>query len=294
MRYVYSVVRYVPNPASGEFVNIGAIAGSDEAGDWSLRQAENPRRARSFGPAESLNALFAFLNDVGRRVDNFVSMPEEWPYTSDEEISEAWLNDLHLRHRNIIQLSPPTPIVADSAEEALGHVFEHLISDGASGRREYATRRNLLAELRTSYRKASIRPELIQERVPLLTGPFHAQMDFVVGNGSAVQLAQTWSFEIQSYLEVDKEVKAWGFTMKSLRARGGQIGGDHPSTVDKDVPLEVVFAPPRTKPQIDVFNEASRVFKEVGAIALPRDEVRDVAENARRRLMDAGLLDQLG
>jgi hypothetical protein len=45
MRYVYSVVRYVPNPASGEFVNIGVIAGSDETGDWSLRQAGNQRRA---------------------------------------------------------------------------------------------------------------------------------------------------------------------------------------------------------------------------------------------------------
>jgi hypothetical protein len=185
MRYVYSVVRYVPNPATGEYVNIGAIAGSDESGDWSLRQAENPRRARSFGSVESLNAVFAFMNDVGRRIDSFASMPDEWPSDFSEDVSESWLKDLVERHRNVIQLTSPAPIVADTVEEALGFVFEHLVSDGvAAGPLGYATRRNLVAELRTSYRKALIRPELIQERVPLLAGPFHAQLDFVVGNGT--------------------------------------------------------------------------------------------------------------
>ena len=31
MRYLYNLIRFVSEPATGEFVNIGAIAGSDAA-----------------------------------------------------------------------------------------------------------------------------------------------------------------------------------------------------------------------------------------------------------------------
>ena len=46
MRYVYSLVRFVPDPARSEFVNLGAIVGSEEYSEWESRQVENPKRAR--------------------------------------------------------------------------------------------------------------------------------------------------------------------------------------------------------------------------------------------------------
>lgn len=133
MRYVFSVVRYVPDPATGEFVNIGAIAGSDETGDWSLRLAGNPKRARAFGPPESLNAVFAFMTEVGNRIDDHaLSLDADTPGSgpADDEVSEEWLLELHRRHRYIVQLTPPAPVVADSAEEALSHIFARIVSDG--------------------------------------------------------------------------------------------------------------------------------------------------------------------
>ncbi len=45
MRYVYSLVRFVPDPARGEFVNVGAIAGSEDGAEWQIRQVENTVRA---------------------------------------------------------------------------------------------------------------------------------------------------------------------------------------------------------------------------------------------------------
>ena len=45
MRYLYSVVRFVPDPARGEYVNVAAILGSEETGEWDVRQVENLRRA---------------------------------------------------------------------------------------------------------------------------------------------------------------------------------------------------------------------------------------------------------
>ncbi len=46
MTYWMSVVRFVPDPARGEFVNVGAIAGSDETEEWEVRAVANWRRAK--------------------------------------------------------------------------------------------------------------------------------------------------------------------------------------------------------------------------------------------------------
>jgi len=54
---VYSLIRYVPDPARGEFVNVGAIAGSEDAGDWQVRQLQNPARARALGGRLTLDAV---------------------------------------------------------------------------------------------------------------------------------------------------------------------------------------------------------------------------------------------
>lgn len=43
-RYMYWVIRLVPNPTSGEFVNIGVLAGNDDS-DWSIRLMQDLNRA---------------------------------------------------------------------------------------------------------------------------------------------------------------------------------------------------------------------------------------------------------
>jgi Protein of unknown function (DUF3037) len=286
MRFVYSVVRYVPNPATGEFVNIGAIAGSDETGDWSLRRAGNPRRARLFGPLESLNAVDAFMNDIGSRLDTFALM-------QSDDISEAWLSELQNRQRNVVQLSVPAPVIADSAEEALEFVFSQVITDDSNAAgglaRGYATRLRLFSELRTSYRRANIRADLIREKSVVSTDGLHAPMDFVVGNGVAVQLAHTWSFQIQSLSEVAKDVKSWGFTVERLQKYGGRTSGENPAEIPVGVPVDVVFAPPITMVQEDAFTEAERVFGDLGVTTVRQEDVARVASEARKQLQARGI-----
>ena len=46
MRHVYSMVRFVPDSARGEFINVGANVGSEESSEWQVWQIENPKRAR--------------------------------------------------------------------------------------------------------------------------------------------------------------------------------------------------------------------------------------------------------
>jgi len=38
MTYHYSMLRFVPDPARAEFVNLGAIVGDEESGDWDVRR----------------------------------------------------------------------------------------------------------------------------------------------------------------------------------------------------------------------------------------------------------------
>jgi hypothetical protein len=130
MRYVYSVVRFVPDPARGEFVNVGAIAGSEDSSEWLWRQVENPVRARAVDDRKALEAVWAFLDRVGREMDDYERAHESL-FEPPVELSEEWLQRLYAEHRNVVQLSPPAPMVASTADEALDRVLDQMVLDPA-------------------------------------------------------------------------------------------------------------------------------------------------------------------
>ena len=47
-RYLYSIIRCLPDPQTGEFVNVGVIAGDPATGDWAVRRLSNIERIRRF------------------------------------------------------------------------------------------------------------------------------------------------------------------------------------------------------------------------------------------------------
>lgn len=293
-RYVYSVIRYVPSPASGEFVNLGAIVGSEETGDWAVRHVENARRARALGFPQGVAAFYAFVQDIGFRIDiNDWAVEAEAP-SGFEELTEAWLVDLCQQQQNLVQLSRPAPITAETAEDALDLIFEHLVLDPVVQSRGYATRHRVFSALRRSYLSAGVDLAHLDRRVSLESGSLRAPLDFVVANGRALQLAQTWSFQVASHADVARDVKAWGYTVASLRAAGGVISSrERTIPVDSDVQLEVIFAPPRTTEQEAVFGEATQVFLDVNAIVRPLSEAQAIADDAASLLAQHGLLGQI-
>ena len=68
-RYLYSAIRVVPNPASGEYINMGVIAGSDQSGDWAIRGLQDERRVRQFCSPEVITAAREFMTRVGVSMD---------------------------------------------------------------------------------------------------------------------------------------------------------------------------------------------------------------------------------
>jgi hypothetical protein len=282
MRYVYSVIRFVPDPARGEFINVGAIVGSEESSEWQIRQVANPQRARRLDERGTLAAVWSFIEGVGRQIDAY---DEQALLPPDAHLSEEWLTELHVRHRNLVQLTPPAPIVASSADEALDQVFEHLVVDPARRRHRFAKKHAALAAVRAAYRRNEIDPRRVRERVDLRSDQFHEPIDFALTNGNVVQLVQTWSFQLPNQAALGERIKSWAWAIHHLKRSGGEITTAQnerfvvPSTVD----VAVVYVPPEHDRAATAFADSRYVFDQVSVRAVPVEAAdAEVGEQARR------------
>lgn len=263
-RYVYSVLRFCPNPASGEFVNIGAIVGSDDSGEWELRTVENQKRARQIDENRIFDKVFSILNDTARRIDEYTdSMDELLP--GDEKINESWLWRFYEYSQNLIQLSTPAPMIADNFSEAIGQVFDELIIDPAK-RRSALTRRNALSYIRKAYHSHDFDfGKNLIEKNELHTKNYRDCLDFAVINGKAIQLTQAWSFQAQDQYSLSS-IKSWAWTVRDLRNNGAEIlSGDKRIEAPKDVEIDVVCIRPKPDQEGRTFAEAKATFKEIDA-----------------------------
>jgi len=148
-KYTYSTIRFVTNPASGEFVNIGAIVGSDETGEWELRTVENLKRARQIDDHKVFHKVLSVINDVASRIDEYVDSIEEL-LPIDYIINEQWLRCFYEDNQNILQLSTPTPMLADGLDHALGMVFDELVVDPTK-RTRGQTKQTAISAIKRAY-----------------------------------------------------------------------------------------------------------------------------------------------
>ncbi len=184
-----------------------------------------------------------------------------------------------------MQVSPPRPLIASTAEEALDVVFEHMIEDPARSKFRFMTRRAVYGEMRRAYWGAGLRSRL-HERCTLRSKAYAAKCDFVIGNDEAIQLAQSYSFGIASQSALASQVKAWGWTVAELRRHGGEATTRDGSVISVagDVDIQVLYAAPEEATGLVSLDEARSVFAEVGITAVALEDADDVAGRA------AGLL----
>jgi hypothetical protein len=267
-RYFFSIVRCVPNPRTGEFINVGAIAGSSDAGDWAVREVSNEKRVRSLADGHDISTYHEFLVEAGLRIDRNAELVDEG---REDPLDEAWLQQLHHDYRNVVQLSPPSLVLAGSAESALDVIFENYVVDPTRPSRNVVTKHRAVSALSAAYKRAEIDPAHVKRGVDVLVGDhLSARLDFAIGNGSTVQLTQGWSFRVAGVEEISTQVKSWAYALSRLRdgietriiSAGSDLQGNQ-STVPADVDLEVVIVTPETERQRQVFDEASQVFTEL-------------------------------
>ncbi|HEX8075218.1 MAG TPA: DUF3037 domain-containing protein [Thermoleophilaceae bacterium] len=261
MSYFFSMIRFVPDAARGEFINLGALAGDADSGDWDFRLISNFKRARAIDAQGLLPAALRFAGELQERL----------PLDDDGEDATAWtIENLQLlsgEMNNLVQLSAPTPVVADSAERALDIVFDSMIFDPASQQFRFEKKHRAVRLTRQAYRDHEVPAEAVKERVRVVADRFNAQFDFAVHNGSAVQLVQCWSFQLPNQQELAEQVKAWAWVVGELRGDGGYVVADG-AEVPAPAGLEVasVYVPPRPEDSTDAFSEAQAAFEELGVV----------------------------
>jgi hypothetical protein len=281
MRYAYSVVRFVPDPARGEFVNVGAVVGSEESSEWAVRQVENPLRASRLDEHGSLSAVWAFIDRVGREIDAYEEIVEGGTTQNVRLLpSEDWLRSLYDRHSNIVQLSEPLPLLADSLDEALETVFAQLIVDPAK-RPGGSTKHPALAAVRRAYTSAGLGPRVIQGAI-LQAENHRERLDFGVANGRVIQITQAWSFQVADQDSLARYVRAWGWAVQAAQRSGGRLhtADDMTFDVPRDVDVEVVYIPPNGHHGVSALPDARSVFQTLNAREVTFDHADQVAQRA--------------
>lgn len=289
MRYVYSMLRFVPDPARGEFVNIGAIVGSDESTEWELRLVQNNRRARSIDDRGSLSSVWARLNAISETIDKYTAALEERT-DPPVEICEAWLKAMADEASNLIQLSPPAPIKSDSLDAAMDIVFSELIVDPDRVRSQFKQKVVASAAVRRAYQEYALRKgrDFI-EQIDVRGRHHEERFDFAVANGRVVQLAQTFSFQRPDKQRLAEEIKAWAFTVEDIKRGGAKaVKEARASDVASDVAIAVVFVPPVHGDDDPTLREALSAFEQVGAMACPDTDARRVGMAAHDLLAKKG------
>lgn len=269
----------MPDPIRGEFVNVGAIVGSDESSEWAVQQVDNPLRARHLDDRGTLPAAWAFIDHVGRDIDAF----ERMVLTGQEskvELSEDWLHRLHTQHNNIVQVSEPLPIMAESIEEAIETVFGQLIVDPAK-RTGGSTKHPALAAMRRAYREAGLVGSVLQGATLEADG-HRERIDFGVANGRVVQIAQTWSFQVADQDLLARNVRAWGWAVKAVQDHGGHLATSDRGELEipRDVDVEVLYIPNDREGDRSAIDDARSVFASLGANQVAMNDASEVADRA--------------
>jgi hypothetical protein len=284
MRYLHSVVRFVPDPARGEFVNIGAIVGSEETAEWELRIVVNPKRAKAIDDQGVLPQVWRYLSELDSEIEAFAE-PGASLFDQDQtSLSEAWLERLWQESNNLIQFSRPAPIVANTLREALAIVFSEYVLEPVSRRFPFQKKTSVLAALRRQYEDHGLSLDRDYLRRVLVQGEHHKeQFDFAVWNSHVLQLAQAWSFQIPQKEQLLEDIKAWSWTVRDIRHYGGRVElpGRDPVAVPGTVDVEVVYVPPAEDDATPILEEALSAFDEIKVRAVRHELSDQVAQRAR-------------
>jgi Protein of unknown function (DUF3037) len=288
MRYDFSVVRFVPDAVRGEFVNIGVIVGSDQTAEWTLRLTDNRKRAQKIDVDSRLGHALKYVEKMEREIEEYRDAIED-AQAPEMEISAAWLRLLASQSRNVVQLTEPAAVSAESIHDALEFVFDQFVLEAESQRAKFIPRSTAVARIADAYRQLNLTGDHVVRR-PRVHGPKYADtFDFVVGNGRAVQLAQAFSFAVSGQESVIERVKSWSWTVKDIRENGGVASADGRNVaIGQDVEIKAVIVRPQTELSDDsFFDEAMEAFADTKVEPVTLNDVGDVALRAVMLLQGA-------
>ena len=291
MDYIYWLLRYVPDSLRGEFINIGVVVGQREGDDWALRRIHDLGRANRLGgdARRSQNWLLRLQAMIDPQA---VAHEPLFAYEvgAERHLDAGWMERARRQQRNNIQISEPRPVRAVSASEAADQLFAVLVETPKT--REYPKGRGeAVRELRHAL-LMRLPDANVQRGVRLNVGRQTARFDFAVGRQHISQLSHAVSFQVKNVDRVHQTLQASSYAVKRLRESGGQL--DNPNrkrnnhfALPANIPVRVLYMPPQTPPQIEVWKGAIEAWQDLGIGAFEYGEEARIAEEAELLLRSA-------
>lgn len=283
MRFDYWVIRYVPDPIRGERVNLGVIAGA--ADDWALRRVSTLHRAsRLGGSAASTND---FLESIEASIETNLDVVETLIHQTERTaMSRAVLEDLRVRMRNIVQLSSPKSVLADTADDAADLAFELMVVD-PEREVSHRSRTMVVRRLKAAFElEPSVVRHLSRYRETRV-GEQRASIDVAVADDVARQLTQAWSFDVKDMLRVETQIHAWNYMMNLVRSEGGELRGKGmPPTsravaIPEDVAINVLYRAPTSDDGRRQLESASEGWSKLGISVYSEDQAAELVRDAK-------------
>lgn len=293
MRHVYSVVRFVPDPARGEAVNVGIIAGADESGEWTLRTVGNYSRARRLDDRELLPGVRERLERLEALVERYTDAQRPLLSSGPPEIvDEQWLAKLSSESANVLQFTWPLPVVAENAEEAIELLWDRLVVEStAKITLPFAKKHQAVSAFSRALKSWNVPNKHVVRRTEVWSESFRAPMDFAIHNGHVTQLTNCWSFQLPDKERLMEEITSWAWAVRDLRRNGGSVT-NHDEMIEiaggSETAIYVIYVPPVPGQEADerAFESARSAFEdvEVGARHVRASKANSVAQDAAQRL----------
>lgn len=280
--YISWILRYVPNTARGEFINIGVLVGS-HGSDWAIRHVSN------FSRASRLGGDAAFMRPLLRELMRRVALSNEEPDGSETDLFNVgsprpltfWtVEELSARLNNSLQISDPTPAFGSSASEVADILYGHLVSETV--RASVPRARTLM---RNTFRNAVMNAWHHDAEIPLAVGPvieighLHQDFDFAILDGEVEQMTQVISLNRQDRALVRKDIAAWNYAVTRLR-RDGAVLRSQDLDVPSDTPIIIIHDQPTNEEQHDILKFAREGWRDLDVEAYPSDDIDRAASRA--------------
>jgi hypothetical protein len=282
--YTYWVLRYVPVPVRGEFINIGVVVGG-HGSEWAIRRIHDLGRANRLGgsPPEAANWLLRLENLISPIPTYFDNSLDLRLRKRDIAPDESWMERLRRQQENNFQISEARPVVASSADEAADRLFDLLVVSPT----ERAMPRGRTRAVRALKEEVYLRlpGRSYQSDVRLVAGAQRTRLEFAFGRSKITQLTQVVAFDVRAVDHLATTIQSSSYTFSRLRRQGAVLlnprrKNQGEQAIERDVALRVLYVPPETPEQIDVYKMATDAWQDLGMHAYSFGEEPDLVKEA--------------
>lgn len=276
MRYHYWTVRFVPDVARGEFINIGVLIGGDEPSDWAFRHVDIFKRANTLGGDAA--STQSFLTSIKQRIQD-ARGPADL-FGERRGLTYNYVENARAHQSNAVQFGAPEIVEAPNAEAALRIIYPVMVEEPPARERRNS-RERLVRELGDELDRALPSHDLLIRRsTPARADKQRGSFDFVLESDGRFQLAHAWSFLLQNPDRLATQHQAWAWFVNEFRRQGAVMvpRGGRSLEIDRETPLLIVHDRPETEVQREVLESARASWEQLEVDVFEEDVMGDAVE----------------